>query len=112
MPGALHEGIHHGFDLAALPQGIVTGEEQLPVAVSNRCQGMGGGIPVVEFSGEVQLVGAGGPFPIIPAAVYMVEAEVFVSVGKFVQALSLGKDSVQGILIQTHPQINVSGKVL
>ena len=50
VPGALHEGIYHSLYLAALPQSVVTWQKNLPVAVANGGQGMGGGIPIVEFS--------------------------------------------------------------
>ena len=112
VPGALHKSIHHGLHLAALPQGVVPGQVELPVAVAKVFQGMGRGVPVVKFAGEVELVGAGSPLPIVPAPGHMVEAEVFVGIGEFTEGLPLGKNSVLGVLIQTHPQIDVSGEVL
>ena len=41
----------------------------------------------------------------------MVEAEVFVGIGEFTEGLPLGKNSVLGVLIQAHPQIDISGEV-
>ena len=50
MLRAGHVGIHNGFYLAPIPQGIVTGQKNLPVSISNGGQGVTGLIPVVEIS--------------------------------------------------------------
>ena len=105
-------GVHHGLDLAAVPQGVVAGEVQLPVAVAQIRQRVGGLVPAVEFALQIQLVGTGRPLPVVPAAVHMVEAEVHVGVGKIVQALSLGQNTLFGRTVQVHPQINIPGERL
>ena len=91
-----HVGVHHGLDLAAFPQGIVTGQVQLPVAVLQLGQRMGGLVPVVEFTLQVQLVGAGRPLPVVPAAVNVMEAVVIVGVGEIVQGLAFVENPFLG----------------
>ena len=104
-----HVGVHHGFDLAALPQGVVAGQVQLPVAVFELLQRMGGLVPAVEFALQVQLVGAGGPLPIVPAAVNVMEAVVIVGVGEVVQGLTFVENPFLGGAVEKHSQVNVSG---
>ena len=96
-------GVHHGFDLAAVPQGVVAGEVQLPVAVAQIGQRVGGLVPAVEFTLQIQLVGAGRPLPVVPAAIHVMEAKVHVSVGKIIQALSLGQNALFCRPVQVHP---------
>ena len=96
-------GVHHGFDLAAVPQGVVAGEIQLPVAVAQIGQRVGGLVPAVEFALQIQLVGAGRPLPVVPAAIHVMEAKVHVSVGKIIQALSLGQNTFFCRPVQVHP---------
>ena len=110
MLGAGHVGVHHGFHLAAGPQGVVAGEKQLPVAVSDGLQGMAGFVPVVKIPFQVQLIGAGCPLPVDPASLNMVEAEIIVGVGKVVQGLALGKQPGLGAAVEEHPQVDVAGE--
>ena len=112
MLGAGHIGVHNSFDLAALPQSVVALQEDFPVAVSDVGQGMAGLVPAVEVTLQVQLVGAGRPLPVDPAALHMVEAEVVMGVGELVQGLPLGKDPALGCPVQEHAQINVPRKRL
>ncbi len=104
-----HVGVHHGLHLAAIPQGVVTLQEQLPEAMLQLFQGVAGLVPLVEFTGEVELVGAGCPLPVVPAAVYMVEAVVVVGVGEVVQSLVFAENPFLGGAVEKHSQVNVSG---
>ena len=76
MLSTLQIGIDDSFDLAALPQSVITGQEQFPVAAFQLGQGVTGQVPVVEVAGQVQLIGAGGPLSVEPAAIDMVEAKI------------------------------------
>ena len=105
-------GVHHSLDLAAVPQGVVAGEIQLPVSVAQIGQRVGGLVPAVEFALQIQLVGAGRPLPVVPAAIHVMEAKVHVSVGKIIQALSLGQNTFFCRPVQVHPQINIPGERL
>ena len=112
MLGTGHVGIHNGLDLTAVPQGIVALQIQLPVAVIQTGQGMGGLVPVIEFTFQVQLIGRRCPFTVIPAAVNMMEAVVIVGIGKIIQCLALAENTAFGGPIQEHTQIDVTGKAL
>ena len=108
MLRALHVGVHHGLHLAAVPQGVVTLQEQLPEAMLQLFQGMAGLVPLVEFAGEVQLVGAGRPLPVEPAALHMVEAQIIVGLSEVTEGAALGQQAVFRAAVQVHPQVNVS----
>ena len=104
--------VHNGFHLAAFPQRIVTFQEDFPVAVSDVLQRVTGFIPVIELSLQVELIGAGGPFPVVPPTVNVVESVVIVGVGKIRQGLISRQKTSFRCVIQEHPQINIPGKRL
>ena len=112
MLGTGQVGVHHGLDLAAGPQGVVAGEVDLPGAAAQILQGVAGLVPVIEFAGQVQLVGTGGPFAVVPAAVNMMEAVVIVGVGKIIEGLAFAQDPILGCPVQEHPQVDVAGERL
>ena len=91
-----HVGLYHGFDPAALPQGIVTGQEQLPVSVIQLFQRMGGLVPAVEFAFQIELIGGRSPLPIVPAPIGVMEAIIIVGVGKVVQGLVFSQNPPLG----------------
>ena len=77
-----HVGIHNGLYLTAFPQGIIALQVQLPVTVAHMLQRVTGFVPAVEVALQIQLVCAGSPLPVVPAAVYMVKSIIIVCVGK------------------------------
>ena len=68
-------------------------------------------VPAVDLSFQIELVGAGRPFPVYPAILHSVEAIIIVGVGKIIQRLPLCKDTVFRLTVQVHTQINIPGKV-
>ncbi len=88
------------------------GQVQLPVAVIQLGQRVGGLVPVVEFAFQIQLVGAGCPLPVVPAAVNVMEAVVVVGVGEIVQGLVLAENPFLGGAVEKHSQVDVSGEGL
>ena len=71
-------------------------------------QGVACLVPLVEFAGEVELVGAGRPLPVDPAALHVVEAQIIVGLGEVAEGASLGQQAGLGAAIQVHSQVNVS----
>ena len=110
--GAGHVGVHNGLDLAAVPQSVFAFQEQLPVAVADGLQGVGGLVPVVEFAFQIQCVSAGSPLAVDPAALHTVEAVEIVCVRKVVQGLAFIQQSLFGAMIEEHTQIDIACKAL
>ena len=112
MFGAGKIGVHDGFDLTAFPQSIVSFQKQHPAAIAIAKHRILGPVPVIEVTGQIQLMGIGRPFPVDPAPLHPVEAEVIVGVGKVIQGLARSQNAVLGRMVQKHAQINVPGKGL
>ena len=104
--------IHHGLDLAAMPQRIVSGQVDFPVFVVHSGQGVGGLVPVVELTLQIQLLSGRRPFPVIPAAIYMVKTVILVAVGKVGQGLILRQKSRLSGIVYGHSQIDIACKFL
>ena len=64
--------------------------------------------PAVKIAGQVELIGAGRPFPVDPAPLHPVEAKVIVGVGKLIERTPLRKQTVLGGPVEEHPKINVA----
>ena len=63
-------------------------EGYFPVSSADRLEGVGfAAFPVVEVAGQVQLISAGCPLPVVPAAIHMMEAVVVVCVGELIEGL-------------------------
>ena len=106
-----HVGVHHGLDPAAFPKRVVALQIQLPVAVFQLLQGMAGLVPVVEIAGQVELMGAGRPFAVVPAALHVMKAEIAVGIGKIIQPPVVNQLFLRG-LIELHAQLDIAGKGL
>ena len=102
-------GLDQGLYLAAGPQGVVAGEEQLPDSVSHPGHGMGGSVPAVEVPHEPQLLGGGGPLPVHPALLVAVDAEVEGSVGELAQGAAAGEQGGLDLPPATDPPFYFAG---
>ena len=69
-------------------------------------------VPAVEVAGQIELIGAGSPLTVDPAAIYTVDAVIFMSVGKIVQSTAVREQAGFCFVVQVHTQINVSGMPL
>ena len=85
-----HVDVHHGFDLTALPKGVVPLQHQLPHTVIKTLHGMRGLVPAVKIAGKVELIGTGSPLAVDPGAIEMVDAEIMMGIGKILQSAAAG----------------------
>ena len=108
MLGAGHVGVHDGLDLAAVPQGVLALQVQLPVSVIQLGHGVAGLVPIVELALQVQLISGGGPLTVDPAGLGAVEAVVVICICEIIQGLAFGKQTALGGAIQEHAQVNVA----
>ena len=112
MFGAGHIGINHRLDLAAFPQSVIALQNNLPDTAANRLKRVTGLIPVVEITGQVQLIGTGRPFAVDPTAIEMMDSEVMMRIGKILQRTATTQKPFFRLLIEFHTQIDVIFKRL
>ena len=108
MLGANVLVLDDGLYLAAVPQSVISGEEDFPVLIVESGERMRCGIPCIKFAFQVELVGGRSPLTVIPAAIYMVETVIPVTVGKFFQGLSFRQETGFCCLVKGHSCFNIT----
>ena len=94
---------YHRQHLHTILQGVLAGDEQGEYSVFQLFHGEGMAVPAAEVAGEVHSLCTRRPLPVIPPFRGLVQAKIFIAVGKVPQALSLGEQLLKLLLQPFRP---------
>ena len=98
---------YHRQHLHTVLQGVLAGDEQGEHPVFQLLHGVGMAVPAAEVTGEVHGLRTRRPLPVIPSVGGLVQAKIFIAIGKVPQALSLGEQLLKLVFQPLRPQVKI-----